>query len=69
MTTRASRDEALVETLRELAARPWMRLRFTQNFRYQSCRFCKRSVLDTGALWKYGVRHYICDPCRDERIA
>lgn len=31
---------------------------------YQSCRFCGVDALKTGGLWKYGVRHYICDECR-----
>lgn len=35
---------------------------------YQSCRFCQRSWRELGALWKYGVRHWICDDCRDARL-
>jgi hypothetical protein len=49
-----------------LALEPWHRMTYSYPYpRYQSCRFCKRSVAEVGALWKYSVRHYICDACRD----
>lgn len=40
----------------------------SRDFAYQSCRFCHRSIHDVQGLWKYGVRHYACDECRDKII-
>lgn len=38
---------------------------------YQKCRFCERAVWEIDTLyngviglWKYGVRHYCCEDCR-----
>jgi hypothetical protein len=56
-------------TAAELLAnlRPWQRHTFSSaDFFYQSCRFCRRSIGDVPGLWKYGVRHYACDECRDK---
>jgi hypothetical protein len=37
---------------------------------YQSCRFCHRGIVDRlKGLWKYSVRHYICDDCRKKALA
>ena len=48
---------------------PWQRHEFNPEFTsYQSCRFCHRGVIEVGALWKYSVRHYACDECRDRII-
>lgn len=30
---------------------------------YQTCRFCKRGHPELNGLWKYSVRHWICDDC------
>lgn len=30
---------------------------------YQKCRFCPASWPEVDHLWKYAVRHYICDAC------
>jgi hypothetical protein len=35
---------------------------------YQSCRFCKSSWPNVTGLWKYAVRHYICDECRGKTL-
>mgnify|MGYP001567935036 CR=1 FL=1 len=35
---------------------------------YQVCRFCGQggnTYCSSDGLWKYGVRHYVCTPCRD----
>ena len=32
---------------------------------YQTCRFCRQGIGEVEGLWKYGVRHYVCTPCRD----
>lgn len=32
---------------------------------YQTCRFCRQGLGEVDGLWKYGVRHYVCTPCRD----
>jgi hypothetical protein len=56
--------------LKELADQPWMFSTYALGadycgLTYQSCRFCKRDDSDgLRGLWKYGVRHYICDECR-----
>ena len=64
------------ETAQKLAAlNPWQRHSFNAtDFSYQSCRFCKRAISPTphpsgvAGLWKYSVRHYACDECRDKII-
>lgn len=33
---------------------------------YQKCRFCGQGSEEHEGLWKYGVRHWVCTPCRDE---
>ena len=43
------------------ALQPWNRIPVD----YQECRFC-HSVRQSH-LWKYGVRHYICDFCKRDR--
>jgi hypothetical protein len=65
------RDGRLVTKVSEAVRRRMTDLRPHQRYRwnpvdfvYQSCRFCRRSVHETVALWQYGVRHYVCDGCR-----
>jgi hypothetical protein len=50
-----------IDRLRVITAQPW-RLHSTA---YNACRFCGRN----GRLWKYGVRHYCCELCRDQIVA
>lgn len=52
-----------VAALTAIAAQPWRR---SPNCWRNVCRFCKRE--DNAPLWKYGVRHYCCDDCRDKII-
>lgn len=35
--------------------------------RFNSCRVCKKGG-DEVALWKYSVRHYLCDTCIEKRV-
>ena len=35
---------------------------------YQSCRYCHAGWPEEMGLWKYGVRHYICDACRNQKL-
>lgn len=35
---------------------------------YQTCRFCGKGWRELTGLWKYGVRHYICQECREAAI-
>jgi hypothetical protein len=58
-------DGAVREKLRGLP--PWMRSTFGEHssLSYHTCRFCKRGRGEVPGLWKYGVRHYACDDCRD----
>jgi len=43
------------------------RVHFFRGMTYQSCRFCHvwASNAPNGGLWKYGIRHWICDTCFD----
>lgn len=51
-------------TFGDLRLRPWIRT--TDAARV--CQFCKRwGSSIPGGLWKYSVRHYICDDCIAER--
>lgn len=36
---------------------------------YQKCRFCDAGLGDVTFLWKFSVRHYICDACRTRVLA
>ena len=48
----------------------WMFLPFRDGgLSYQTCRFCRRGIGIVSGLWKYGVRHYICDDCRVTALA
>ena len=48
---------------------PWMYSEFSEyGLSYQCCRFCGQGGNThhrPDGLWKYGVRHYVCSPCRD----
>jgi anaerobic ribonucleoside-triphosphate reductase len=35
---------------------------------YQKCRFCGASFDKVAGLWKYAVRHYICEECRNRKL-
>lgn len=46
---------------------PWMFMEFSEfGISYHTCRFCGLGSETFDGLWKYGVRHYVCTPCRDE---
>ena len=69
--TKRKRLDALARRLREMPI--YLCLRWNPvDFSYQSCRFCHRAIspapapAGVAALWKYGVRHYICDDCRSD---
>lgn len=32
---------------------------------YHKCRYCGQGSDEHEGLWKYGVRHWVCTPCRD----
>jgi hypothetical protein len=71
MRKRAARpaSEATIKALVAIGKQPWRRHTFDpQHMSYQSCRFCRRHVLDCGGLWHYAVRHYACDECRERII-
>lgn len=52
--------------LAEIAKRPWMFSEFASTgLSYQKCRLCGRGLGEVRGLWKYGVRHYACDDCRE----
>lgn len=34
----------------------------------RSCRRCRKSNGEAGGLWKYSVRHYICNGCISNRL-
>lgn len=64
-----------MEKIRALADMPWMFSHFALGpdycgLTYQACRFCKRggNNSDLRGLWKYGVRHYICEDCRKAKV-
>ena len=53
------------------ALKPWHQHGFhvsEASLTYQACRFCQRGWPDVQTLWKYGVRHYACDDCRNAAI-
>ncbi len=57
-------DPAVVKRMEKLM--PWHYGEFGQNeLTYQTCRFCHQGIGEADGLWKYGVRHYVCTPCRD----
>ena len=35
---------------------------------YQCCRFCRKGLGDVTGLWRYGIRHYACDMCRQAAL-
>lgn len=45
---------------------PWHFSEFSQfGISYQKCRYCGQGSETHDGLWKYGVRHWVCTPCRD----
>jgi hypothetical protein len=56
----------IAERLAELKLH--QRMDFSRWTAHQECRFCHRTIRELGALWKYSVRHYICDDCRNEKL-
>lgn len=51
---------------RMAALMPWHFSEFSEfGISYQTCRYCGQGSNDHEGLWKYGVRHYVCTPCRD----
>ncbi len=45
---------------------PWHFAEYSEHgISYQTCRFCGLGSETFDGLWKYGVRHYVCSPCRD----
>ena len=71
--TQRERLRVLAVRLKDLPAYLYLKWN-CMDFTYQSCRFCKRVVSEgpmaagVPGLWKYGVRHYICDDCRDDLL-
>lgn len=65
-----SRQEMQLRFAARLRALPaWARMTYTGPdgpVTYHMCRFCHNSAYRV-ALWKYGVRHYICDHCKREK--
>jgi hypothetical protein len=55
--------------LRALKPSQWHRLNTEHGPSDEMCRFCEKTAYELGGLWQYGVRHYICDPCKAEREA
>lgn len=35
---------------------------------YQKCRFCDAGWPKLDHLWKYAVRHYVCDDCLTKKL-
>jgi len=56
---RACRREHLRQKL--MLMPPWRR---GGGSSYASCRFCHRGLGQLTGLWKYSIRHYICDDCK-----
>jgi hypothetical protein len=56
---------------RILDLKPWMQVtidqwKYTTQYGNGQCRFCLRTIYETRHVWKYGVRHYVCNDCREE---
>jgi hypothetical protein len=57
-------DPKIVEKINDLM--PWQFSEFGEfGISYHKCRFCGQGSEHHEGLWKYGVRHYVCTPCRD----
>jgi hypothetical protein len=57
-------DPKIVKRISDLM--PWAFSEYSEHgISYHTCRFCGQGSESNEGLWKYGVRHYVCIPCRD----
>ena len=51
---------------RMAALMPWHFSEYGEHgISYHVCRYCGNGSESNDGLWKYGVRHWVCSPCRD----